>query len=64
MNQTKPEKLFYIDEAGIEEYIYRKYGKAPRGEKIHAKISGKRYVRTSIISALNHKNKVYIPIVV
>jgi len=46
-----------MDEAGIEQYIYREYAKAKKGQRVYAEISGKRYVRTSIISALNSQNK-------
>ncbi|MEG2364780.1 MAG: helix-turn-helix domain-containing protein, partial [Terrisporobacter sp.] len=32
------EDIIYIDETGIEEYIYREYARAPKGEKVYAKI--------------------------
>jgi len=38
-----------MDEAGVEQYIYREYAKAKKGQIILGKISGKRYVRTSKI---------------
>ena len=50
-----------MDEAGIEQYIYREYAKAKKGQRVYAEISGKRYVRTSIISALNSQNKLIAP---
>jgi len=52
-----------MDEAGIQEYIYREYAKAKKGERIYGEISGKRYVRTSIISALNNENKLIAPFI-
>lgn len=42
----------YIDESGATEYYTREYGLAPRGEKIYGEVSGKRYKRTNIVSAL------------
>lgn len=50
-----------MDEAGIQEYIYRTYAKGLKGQRIYGEISGKRYVRTSIISALNSNNKLIAP---
>ena len=50
-----------MDEAGIEQYIYRTHGKAKKGERVYGEVSGKRYVRTSIISALNNQNKLIAP---
>jgi len=61
--QTDPTKLFYIDEAGIQEYIYREYAKAKKGIRVIGKISGKRYVRTSIISARNNNHKFIAPFI-
>lgn len=50
-----------MDEAGIQQYIYREYAKSPKGLRIYDGISGKRYMRTSIISALNYENKLIAP---
>jgi len=44
-------KLYYVDECGIEEYIHREYGYAPKGVIIEGKISGKKYKRTNIVAA-------------
>jgi transposase len=35
---------------GLDEYIYREYGRAPRGEFVMGKISGKKYARTNILA--------------
>ena len=43
--------VFYVDECGVDEYLYRQYGYAPKGEKIPFKISGKRFKRTNIVAA-------------
>jgi len=45
-------KRYYIDETGIYKFMYREYAKAPRGEKVHGRISGKRYRKVNIVAAL------------
>jgi transposase len=52
-----------MDEAGIEQYIYREYAKSIKGQRVYGEISGKRYIRTSIISALNYENKLIAPFI-
>mgnify|MGYP003600185502 CR=1 FL=1 len=42
-------KLVYIDEAGVDNRIFREYARAPRGEKITAAVSGKTRERHSMI---------------
>lgn len=43
----------YLDESGINRYIYREYGRSLRGEKVFGEISGTRFARESFISALS-----------
>ena len=43
--------LHYIDECGIDNYLYREYAYAPRGERVGGKISGKKYKRTNVVAA-------------
>ena len=45
------EKIIYIDETGIDKFLYRKYARAPIGEKIYEKVRGNRFERTSIVAA-------------
>ncbi len=40
-----------MDEAGIDSYLYREYGYAPKGKLINARISGRKYARTGIVAA-------------
>jgi len=40
-----------VDETGINTYLYREYGYAPRGHKIHASIRGRKYKRTGLVAA-------------
>ena len=44
-------RLYYIDECGIDTYIYREYAYAPRGTTVIGNISGKKYKRTNIVAA-------------
>ena len=46
-----PEQIAYVDETGIDTYLYREYGYAPRGQKVHAAISGRKYKRVGIVAA-------------
>ena len=48
--------IVYIDETGIDTYLYRKNARAPRGEKVYESVSGRRFKRTSIVSGqVNHR---------
>ena len=40
-----------MDETGIDTYLYRKYGYAPKGQKVKAAISGRKYKRVGIVAA-------------
>lgn len=46
------EDRIYLDESGINQYIFRDFGRATRGEKVIGEISGQRFIRESFISAL------------
>ncbi len=45
------EKLVFVDESGVDTFVSRQYGRAPRGKKIHGEISGKRFARQSFVAA-------------
>ena len=45
------DQIYYIDETGIDTYLYREYAYAPRGQRVMAKISGKKFKRTNIVAA-------------
>ena len=53
-----PDDIVYVDESGANEYYSRDYGLAPRGEKVYGEVSGKRYKRLNIISALCGSKKI------
>lgn len=40
-----------MDETGIDTYLYREYGYAPRGCKVNATVSGRKYKRVGIVAA-------------
>jgi len=42
--------IAYVDECGIDKYIYREHGWSPRGEKIYSAISGRKYKRVGIVA--------------
>ena len=50
MDNLKDLSVVYIDEMGIDRYLYRPYARAPRGEKVYEKISGRHFERTSIVA--------------
>ena len=50
MDNLKDLPVVYIDETGIDRYLYRPHARAPRGEKVYEKISGRRFERTSIVA--------------
>ena len=50
MDNLKDLPVVYIDETGIDRCLYRPHARAPRGEKVYEKISGRRFERTSIVA--------------
>lgn len=42
----------YLDESGINEYLHREHGRGFRGKEVLGEVSGKRFARQSVISAL------------
>ena len=43
--------IFYLDECGVDQRLYRPYARAPRGERVYEQVSGAKRKRTSVISA-------------
>ena len=39
-----------IDETGTNQYLYREYAYAPRGQKAYGKVKGKKYERLSMVA--------------
>lgn len=42
--------IYYVDESGIDKYLYREKGRAPRGVKLYAETKGKKFKRKSIVA--------------
>lgn len=45
----------YLDESGINQYLHRQHARSLKGTKVFGEISGKRFGRQSVISALKDK---------
>ena len=45
------ERLYYVDECGLDKYLYREYGYSPRGTPVIGIVSGKKFKRTNIVAA-------------
>jgi len=54
--------MVYIDETGIDTYIYREYCYAKKGESIKGYVNGKKYRRIGIVADLQQSNKVLAPL--
>ena len=52
ISQIPPEKIVYVDETGIDKYVYREYGRALRGTPVYGKVSGKKFKRVGIAAGL------------
>jgi len=52
LKSISPECLVYVDETGIDRCLYREYARAPLGEKVFAKISGRKFKRTNIVAGI------------
>ena len=50
-----------MDECGIDTYLYREYGYAPRGQQVLGRVSGRKYKRCGIVAA-KMANKILAPL--
>jgi hypothetical protein len=48
ISKVPAELITYVDECGMEKFIYGEYGRALRGTEGYGKISGKKYKRVGI----------------
>ena len=55
------ENIAYVDETGIDTYLYREYGWSLRGEPLIGLVSGRKYKRTGIVAAMMGKD-IYEPL--
>jgi len=49
--QVPEDRIAYVDETGIDVYLYREYGWSKRGVPLTCMVSGRRYKRTGIVAA-------------
>ncbi len=49
-----------MDECGIDTYLYREYGYAPRGQQVFGRIRGRKFKRCGIVAA-KMANKILAP---
>jgi transposase len=51
VEQLASDRLYYLDECGVDHRLYRAHGRAPRGERLYQTVPGRRRERTSVIAA-------------
>jgi len=49
-NENPKKQTYYVDETGIDKYLYRPNVRAKRGVRVYSKISGRKYKRLSIVA--------------
>lgn len=52
LKEVPSENLVYVDESGFDQYLYRKYARAPRGQTVVTKICGRKFNRTNIVAGI------------
>ena len=55
LEKIDPKSLVYIDEAGIDNRLFREYARALRGQEVYGEIPGKKRERVSVIGGLLQK---------
>lgn len=51
IEKASKEEVVYLDESGVDEFLYQDYGWSQRGQRIEAEISGKKFERFSVVAA-------------
>lgn len=52
INEVGSESIAYVDETGIDEYMYRERAWSRKGTRVRDRISGRKYKRTGLAAAL------------
>ena len=52
LKDISPKHLVYVDETGIDRYLYREFAYSPRGQKVKGLISGRKFKRTNIVAGI------------
>lgn len=50
-----PTTLVFIDEAGVDNRLFREYARAPKGQKVYENVPGKKRERVSMIAGLMNR---------
>lgn len=50
-NKLSKDCIVYVDESGMDQFLYREHARALRGQKVSGIISGRKYKRISIVAA-------------
>ena len=61
INQIDPMTIVYVDEMGVDNFLYRAYARARRGQKVAGRISGKNFRRTNIVAG-KCGNRIFAPL--
>lgn len=61
ISDTPAHQIAYIDEAGIDTYLYREYAWSAKGVPVYGRVSGRKYRRTGIVAA-QIENKIISPL--
>ena len=56
IRHINPKSIIYIDEMGIDNFIYREYAYSKKGTKVVGRISGKKYKRTGLVAGMTSNN--------
>jgi len=52
IKRISAKNLVYVDECGIDQCLFREYARAPRGQPVIGKTSGKKYKRTNMVAGI------------
>jgi len=64
IEHIEPDKLVWLDESGIDEFLQRDYVRSKRGKQVISEVYGRKYGRASIIAAwLSLKKEMIVPYV-
>ena len=61
INQIDSGTVVYVDEMGVDNFLYRIHARAPRGQKVVGRISGKKFRRTNIVAG-KCGDKIFAPL--
>jgi transposase len=51
MKDVPVEQIAYVDETGVDTYLYREYGWSERGKPLFGNVSGRKFKRTGVVAA-------------